>query len=47
MANDADAAQEVSALVSQVYALVRACPAGRVTTYGWIAIQLRFFSWTY
>jgi methylated-DNA-protein-cysteine methyltransferase related protein len=25
------------ALASQVYALVRACPPGRVTTYGWLA----------
>jgi alkylated DNA nucleotide flippase Atl1 len=24
-------------LAARVYALVRACPPGRVTTYGWIA----------
>jgi methylated-DNA-protein-cysteine methyltransferase related protein len=28
---------EASALAARVYALVRACPAGRVTTYGWLA----------
>ena len=29
--------EQVSALASQVFALVRACPEGRVTTYGWLA----------
>lgn len=29
-----------STLASQIYALVRACPPGRVTTYGWIANAL-------
>jgi methylated-DNA-protein-cysteine methyltransferase-like protein len=29
--------EEASSLAARVYALVRACPAGRVTTYGWIA----------
>ena len=28
---------EVANLKARVFALVRACPAGRVTTYGWIA----------
>ncbi len=28
---------QVSALKARVFALVRICPAGRVTTYGWIA----------
>lgn len=28
---------QVATLKSQVYALVQACPTGRVTTYGWIA----------
>ena len=28
---------QVATLKSQVYALVQACPAGRVTTYGWLA----------
>lgn len=34
-----DAAARIAA---QVYALVRACPAGRVTTYGWIGAALGF-----
>lgn len=29
-----------ASLVARVYALVRACPSGRVTTYGWIANAL-------
>lgn len=29
--------EQAGTLKSQVYALVRACPAGRVTTYGWLA----------
>jgi methylated-DNA-protein-cysteine methyltransferase related protein len=29
-------------LGAQVYALVRACPPGRVTTYGWIAAAVGF-----
>lgn len=29
-------------LGAQVYALVRACPSGRVTTYGWIAAAMDF-----
>lgn len=29
--------EQVSSLKARVFALVRACPAGRVTTYGWIA----------
>ncbi len=29
--------KQASMLKSQVFALVRACPAGRVTTYGWLA----------
>jgi methylated-DNA-protein-cysteine methyltransferase-like protein len=28
---------EAGALSAKVYALVRACPAGRVTTYGWLS----------
>src|SRR5881398_332179 len=28
--------EQVETLAARVYALVRACPAGRVTTYGWI-----------
>jgi methylated-DNA-protein-cysteine methyltransferase-like protein len=29
--------EEASSLAARVYALVGACPPGRVTTYGWIA----------
>ena len=29
--------EQVATLKARVYALVRACPAGRVTTYGWLA----------
>ena len=29
--------EQINLLQTQVFALVRACPAGRVTTYGWIA----------
>jgi methylated-DNA-protein-cysteine methyltransferase related protein len=29
-------------LIAHVFALVRACPAGRVTTYGWIAKALGY-----
>ncbi len=29
--------EQVETLMARVYALVRACPAGRVTTYGWLA----------
>ena len=29
--------EQVADLKARVFALVRACPAGRVTTYGWIA----------
>ena len=29
--------QQVATLKARVFALVRACPAGRVTTYGWLA----------
>lgn len=28
--------EQAASLKAQVYALVRACPAGRVTTYGWL-----------
>src|SRR5579884_803001 len=34
------ARQQASELAAKVYALVRACPSGRVTTYGWIANAL-------
>ena len=29
--------EQASTLKTQVYALVQACPVGRVTTYGWLA----------
>ena len=29
--------EQATLLKAQVFALVRACPAGRVTTYGWLA----------
>ncbi len=30
-------AEQVEPLMARVFALVRACPVGRVTTYGWLA----------
>src|SRR5438876_7812119 len=33
---------QVATLKAQVYALVKACPAGRVTTYGWIGKALGY-----
>jgi len=29
--------EQVPSLIARVFALVKACPAGQVTTYGWIA----------
>lgn len=38
MANEPSSLHEqVALLKARVFALVRACPAGRVTTYGWLA----------
>ena len=38
MANETSSTNEqVATLTARVYALVRACPVGRVTTYGWLA----------
>ena len=38
MSNESSPIQEqASELKARVFALVRACPAGRVTTYGWLA----------
>src|SRR5256886_15076282 len=34
--------QQVETLMAQVFALVRACPTGRVTTYGWIGKALGY-----
>jgi methylated-DNA-protein-cysteine methyltransferase-like protein len=33
---------EAAALSAKVYALVRACPAGRVTTYGWLSAAIGY-----
>ena len=40
MMHASDASQRAGELAAQVFALVQACPAGRVTTYGWIARAL-------
>jgi methylated-DNA-protein-cysteine methyltransferase-like protein len=38
MSNEtAPTSEQVETLMARVFALVRACPAGRVTTYGWLA----------
>lgn len=42
MANSPITAREAAQIGAQVYALVRACPRGRVTTYGWIAAALGY-----
>src|SRR5436853_2020210 len=34
--------EQVATLKAQVFALVKACPAGRVTTYGWIGKVLGY-----
>lgn len=34
--------QQTATLMTRVFALVRACPAGRVTTYGWIGKALGY-----
>ncbi|GCF08935.1 MGMT family protein [Dictyobacter arantiisoli] len=34
--------QHIEKLMGQVFALVQACPTGRVTTYGWIAKALGY-----
>ncbi len=34
--------ERAAALAARVYALTRACPAGRVTTYGWIGAALGY-----
>src|SRR5437660_4317779 len=43
MSNETSPTQkQATTLVSQVFALVKACPAGRVTTYGWIGKALGY-----
>src|SRR5260370_5582412 len=34
--------EQTARLMDQVFALVRACPTGRVTTYGWIGKALGY-----
>src|ERR1700681_4952859 len=34
--------KQIASLKARVFALVRACPAGRVTTYGWIGKALGY-----
>ena len=34
--------EQTTTLKAQVFALVKACPAGRVTTYGWLAKALGY-----
>jgi alkylated DNA nucleotide flippase Atl1 len=31
--------EQAKPLMAQTFALVQACPAGRVTTYGWFATE--------
>jgi methylated-DNA-protein-cysteine methyltransferase-like protein len=42
MASDPITRAETASLAAQVYALVRACPSGRVTTYGWLAAAIGY-----
>jgi methylated-DNA-protein-cysteine methyltransferase-like protein len=42
MAKESVGREEVAMLAAQVYALVRACPAGRVTTYGWLGAAVGY-----
>src|SRR5207245_11785018 len=40
--SNAPSPEQVAILNAQVFALVKACPAGRVTTYGWIGKALGY-----
>ncbi|HEU0027028.1 MAG TPA: MGMT family protein [Ktedonobacterales bacterium] len=42
MADEPIARDQAASLAARVYALVHACPAGRVTTYGWIGAALGY-----
>ena len=43
MTNDlSQTSEQAATLAARVFALVRACPAGRVTTYGWIGKALGY-----
>jgi methylated-DNA-protein-cysteine methyltransferase related protein len=37
MDNNSISSDEIAAIAARIFALVRACPPGRVTTYGWLA----------
>jgi len=37
MSNETSPTNEAASLMARVFALVQACPVGRVTTYGWLA----------
>ncbi|MGO8949816.1 MAG: MGMT family protein [Ktedonobacterales bacterium] len=42
MAEKSISQEHVAALAAQVYALVGACPSGRVTTYGWLSTAIDY-----
>jgi methylated-DNA-protein-cysteine methyltransferase-like protein len=42
MAETTISQDEAAALSAKVYALVRACPGGRVTTYGWLSAAIGY-----
>jgi methylated-DNA-protein-cysteine methyltransferase-like protein len=42
MAETSISQDEAAALSAKVYALVRACPTGRVTTYGWLSTAIGY-----
>lgn len=42
MASDPITRAETASLAAHVYALVRACPSGHVTTYGWLAAAIGY-----
>jgi methylated-DNA-protein-cysteine methyltransferase-like protein len=42
MADEPITREQAQSLASRVYALVRACPRGRVTTYGWLAAAVGY-----
>jgi methylated-DNA-protein-cysteine methyltransferase-like protein len=42
MAESSISQEEAAALSAKVYVLVRACPSGRVTTYGWLSAAIGY-----
>lgn len=42
MADEPITREQAASLAARVYALVNTCPAGRVTTYGWIGAALGY-----